>query len=74
MAFNFTDDLGFDETAASPNDVLTIRTIDAGNIQASRGVKFTDLGVYVQTVSDGAYGTATVFVPWSYIKYIAQNN
>jgi hypothetical protein len=48
MAFNFTDELGFQEGQASPSDDLIIRTLDGGNITTTGSVKFTEHGVYAE--------------------------
>jgi hypothetical protein len=72
MPLNFTDDLGFDETAASPNDVILIST-PSGNVSFGGNVKFTSEGVYAETPSGSAFGQAIVFWPWTNINYIQQN-
>jgi len=68
MAINFTE-LGFEEGV----DALLIVPVAGTNASVSGNVDFTDRGVYADTASDGTYGTARVFFPWSNIRYISQN-
>ncbi len=76
MAFNFTDDLGFDESAGSPNDFMTLFPLNAGsqtpNASLSGKVKFTPEGVYAETDAGSSYSQSVVFWPWSAIAHIQQ--
>jgi hypothetical protein len=76
MAFNFTDDLGFDESAGSPNDFVTLfpmnPTAQTSNVALSGKIKFTSEGVYAETDAGTNYSQSIVFWPWSAIAHIQQ--